>query len=176
MIVIGYQTLEDKDNIDYVEEFGPFECKRNNAWLGFGYYFWDTNIDWAKRWGENSYERIGLNFIIGSCKIDISTNCFDLHGNVSHQLDLIECYTILKEQGVKESKLRISSLIDFLKKNAIFDYDSIRAADFPNNIEKIFFAKKEFTYINQRVQICVINKKNVISSPFKVVYPEKYVN
>lgn len=33
-----YQTVEDRDNPDYVLENGPFKCI-SNAWLGDGYYF-----------------------------------------------------------------------------------------------------------------------------------------
>ena len=40
---IIYQTVEDRGNPDYVEQHGPFICTNKNAWLGEGYYFWDTN-------------------------------------------------------------------------------------------------------------------------------------
>ncbi len=33
---------------------------------------------------------------------------------------------------------------------------------------------KEYMMINQRVQICVIKKKDVLLRSFEVVYPEKY--
>ena len=39
-----YQTLEDRDNYDEVEECGPFPCCSSNAWLGKGCYFWDDEI------------------------------------------------------------------------------------------------------------------------------------
>ena len=47
MVVEGYQTLEDKDNLDEVELDGPFPCRHKGAWLGFGSYLWDTRVDWA---------------------------------------------------------------------------------------------------------------------------------
>ncbi|MBK9689303.1 MAG: hypothetical protein IPO65_16695 [Saprospiraceae bacterium] len=46
-----YQTLENRGNQDYVENNGPFLCSRNNAWLGNGYYFWDSFIENAHWWG-----------------------------------------------------------------------------------------------------------------------------
>ena len=52
-----YQTLEDRSNIDYVEENGPFICRRNSAWLGIGYYYWDTFVDNAHLWGEKIYKK-----------------------------------------------------------------------------------------------------------------------
>lgn len=50
-----YQTLEDRQNYDDVEEHGPYFCCARDAngipkngvkepWLGEGYYFWDTRI------------------------------------------------------------------------------------------------------------------------------------
>lgn len=36
---IIYQTVEDRENPDYVEQHGPFICTNKNAWLGEGYYF-----------------------------------------------------------------------------------------------------------------------------------------
>ena len=36
----------------------PIICKRDNAWLGVGYYFWDEEVD-AIHWGHNSKRRTG---------------------------------------------------------------------------------------------------------------------
>ena len=49
---ILYQTVDDRRNIKYVLENAPFKCTRNDAWLGEGYYFWDTFINFAHWWGE----------------------------------------------------------------------------------------------------------------------------
>ena len=35
----AYQTLENRNNPDKIEEQGPFLCSHKNAWLGKGYYF-----------------------------------------------------------------------------------------------------------------------------------------
>ncbi len=45
------------------------------------------------------------------------------------------------------------------------------------NILKLHFksGKGEYMIINQRVQICVIEKKEVLLRPFSVIYPEKYL-
>ena len=59
MIVTGYQTLEDRDNIDHVETVGPFPCSRGDAWLSNGCYLWDTNMKWAIEWGQNSFGKKG---------------------------------------------------------------------------------------------------------------------
>ena len=48
-----YQTLEDRQNYEEVEQHGPYFCSvtypngilkkgSKQPWLGSGYYFWDT--------------------------------------------------------------------------------------------------------------------------------------
>ena len=48
----AYQTLENRNNPDKIEEQGPFLCSHKNAWLGKGYYFWDSFIENAHWWGQ----------------------------------------------------------------------------------------------------------------------------
>ena len=179
MIVKAYQTLEDKDNIDHIETEGPFECKRTGAWLGFGYYFWDTNMDWAIAWGENSYANIGKEFVVAECKLDLTDNCFDLVGNIQHQIDLKEVIEVMiRAKKIKSSdEAIVPNIILFMREKGIFPYKTIRAADMHRNVIKLYFktGKGEYMVINQRVQICVIEKKGVLLRPFSVVYPENYL-
>lgn len=177
MIITAYQTLEDRDNIDEIEMDGPYKCTRSNAWLGHGYYFWDTNMDWAIGWGVTSFNKREMEFVIARCKLDL-TNCFDLVGNVQHQFDLMECIRVFKT-SVKGSTRReplIPELIEFLKRNNLFPYNSIRSSDNPDS-RTVFYVsgRNNFVVVNQRVQVCVIDKRNVLLRPFKVVYPEKYL-
>lgn len=180
-MVDAYQTLEDRDNIDHVEASGPFPCTRSDAWLGFGYYFWDTNMDWAKEWGINSFERKGKQYIIGKCVVDITNQCFDLIGSVAHQMELMDVLETMKESGkFKHNHRRIlPNIIEYMKRKGIFHYKSIRAGDVTNKVVKLHFSKREekreYMLINQRVQICVIERKDVVLPPFTVVYPEIYL-
>lgn len=179
-MVKGFQTLEDQDNIDEVETLGPFICTRSDAWLGHGYYLWDTNIQWAKDWGYHSYTKNDKEFIIASCMINIE-NCFDLFGSVAHQMELISAFEAFNESNkLKHNHRRIlPNIIQYLKKKGIFEYKSIRACDNTNKIIKLHFSKnherEEYMLINQRVQICVIERKDVILRPFTVIFPEKYI-
>ena len=179
MIVEAFQTLEDLDNIDHIETEGPFECKRSGAWLGFGYYFWDTNMDWAIAWGINAYEKINKEYVIGRCKINLGLDCFDLVGNVQHQIDLREVIDVMiKSKKIKNTdEAIVPNVILFMKANNLFTFKSIRAADMHSKIVGLQFKKdkKEYMVINQRVQICVIEKKDVLLRPFSVIYPEKYL-
>lgn len=180
-MVDAFQTLEDKDNIDHVETSGPFKCTRPNAWLGDGYYFWDSNLEWAVEWGINGFEKKGKEFIIGKCIVDITNNCFDLFGSVFNQLELKEAMRVfIDSEKIKDNeRLILPNIIQYMRNKGIFKYKSIRAADITNKVIAFHFSKnefrKEFMEINQRVQICVIDKKDVVLPPFKVVYPEKYL-
>lgn len=172
MYIIGYQTLKDKDNIDEVESFGPYKCTAKNAWLGHGYYFWDTDIRWAHNWGESKYSKDG--YLILECQLDLSNKCFDIWGSVRCQLDLEESVSVMEEQieGFDKESVTIPEIIEFMKKQDVFNYNSIRSFDSPNPIVFKFQNNRyEFTVINQRVQICVLNKKEVIKSSPKVIFP-----
>lgn len=180
-MVDAYQTLEDRDNIDHVEASGPFICERPDAWLGTGYYFWDTNMEWAIEWGINSYEKKNKAFIIAKCKVDINNNCFDLLGSVFNQYELKEVMNaFIESEKVKDNqRLILPNIIQYMKNKGIFKYKSIRAADITNKVITFHFSKderkREFMEINQRVQICVIANKEVVLPPFTVIYPEIYI-
>ena len=174
MIVTGYQTLEDKDNNDEIETDGPFPCNRGNAWLGFGCYFWDSNIFWAHDWGKKSYESRRLKYVIGRCEITLGDSCYDLVGSVAHLLDFEQVFEVLKESPKFKGKtLIVANVIEYLKRKDIFKFKSIRAADVPNNTKKASFGGKwgESMVVNPRVQICVIEVQDIILPPFKVIYP-----
>jgi hypothetical protein len=59
-----YHTQEKWEN----KLLGPIPCKKNNAWLGFGYYFWEEEID-AIQWGHKSKKGTGY-FEIYQAEID----------------------------------------------------------------------------------------------------------
>ncbi|RRQ49801.1 hypothetical protein DZC72_04210 [Maribacter algicola] len=175
-IVTAYQTLEDRDNIDEIEFEGPFKCTRNNAWLGHGYYFWDTNIDWAMAWGKSCYLNKGKKFVIGRCQVNLSKDCFDLLGCVAHWQEFLEVINVFITSGkIKDSSQQtVPNIIMFMKRKGIFPYKSIRAADFHKNSIQLYFKEdqKEYMVVNQRVQICVIDIKEVLLHPFSVIYPD----
>ncbi len=115
MIIKAYQTLEDRDNIDYIETEGPFICDHKAAWLGTGYYFWDTNFEWALDWGEFAYTVFKKDFLITSCKIDLSQDCFDLYGDVKCNLAFVEVNEVLKASDKFKGKEppKVSEIIEY---------------------------------------------------------------
>lgn len=176
MKVIAYQTLENRGNIDEIEFAGPFDCTHKGAWLGRGSYFWDTNIKWAHEWGEIAYKKYKRDYLITETSIDLGYECFDLLGSVQCQEELLECINVMitskKIKNIQSAV--IPNIIQFMKEMRIFDYSSIRAADMYRGIKELHFKdnKTEFMVIGQRVQICVIKRKNVLLHPIRVVFPE----
>lgn len=176
MIVEAFQTLEDRDNIDQIELEGPFICKHSSAWLGVGYYLWDSNFDWAIDWGEIAHKKFGRDFLIMQCRVDLSKDCFDLVGNVNHQKVLLNLIDALNKSGkIKNNEDKtIPNLISYLQYKGLFEYKSIRASDFhEKRIIKLKFRtdRPEYMVLNERVQICVLTKKDVILRPISVIYP-----
>jgi hypothetical protein len=154
MIVTAYQTLEDRNNIEEIETNGPFKCTRSDAWLGHGYYFWDSNIKWAVEWGINSFKRRNRHYVIGKCKIDLSKSCFDLYGTVNHQQELRETIEVLKDSGKIKvgNRLVLPIILEFLKKEGLFPYKSIRIGDNYDPLPVYFGDRRgEFLLLNQRV-------------------------
>ena len=97
--MILYQTVEDRDNPEHIKSNSPFLCNRKDAWLGKGYYFWDTLIENAHWWGKTVYKNndyVVLKFLCDS----INIKCFDLHGNLEHLSYFNEVADILKKEGL----------------------------------------------------------------------------
>lgn len=175
MLTTGYHTLEDQDNVDYIEEQGPIKCATKAAWLGEGYYFWDANIEWAHGFGRSRYID---NYMIFEAEIVLNNETYDLYGNVSHKIEFKELYEALKNHSYfKGQELTVPKLIEYMKRKLDFPYNSIRAADNPKSQYTLSFGGKlrEFMYLNERVQICLITKKNLSSPSFRVIYPEDYI-
>ncbi len=172
--VRGYHTLKDKGNASQIELNGPIKCiLPSRAWLGLGYYFWDTEIKWAHQWGVQYGE-----YLIFEALLRIDGTTFDLFGNVSHINEFLECIKIIMAQKPKDSQeVLVPEVIEYIKAHTKFEtiYNSIRCADYPNSASIIRFRKDkpEETYLGgSRVQHCLLNKNNIVSQSFKVVYPE----
>lgn len=173
MLVFGYHTLQNRDNVDEIESSGPIRCTTKAAWLGHGYYFWDSDINWAHKFGRSRYHE---DYMIFEAEIAINQDTYDLYGNVRHKMEFREVCKLLKESGFIKNwdEVRVADVLEYLKRLSKFNYNSIRAADNPDNQNIISFGGKrgEFMYLNERVQICLVNKSNLSLSSFRAVYPE----
>lgn len=170
MQTTGYHTLQDRGNPREIELEGPKYCYRNDAWLGRGYYFWDTDITWAHRWKKSDNK----GYMICEAQLLIDQNTFDLLGNVAHQKRFQACAEAMSVQF--KTEVTVAQVIEYLRKYSDFDYNSIRASDDPNPYSFSFDKKRtERLILNKRVQICLIDKTNLILNSFRVIFPERYL-
>src|ERR1035437_8330713 len=86
-LTIGYHTVEDREDPQFVEDNAPFKCKSENAWVSDGYYFWEKDIKRAHDWGIHACGP--QNYIIAKVKLFL-TNLFDLIGDREHQEEIQE--------------------------------------------------------------------------------------
>lgn len=175
---ILYQTVEDRNNPDYVEQHGPFRCTNKKAWLGYGYYFWDTFIDLAHRWGKLNYRANGYIICQSSCDKD-TDNVYDLVGKpeLFYEIELIA--SIIKQRNRVE-RIYLPEVIELLKQKTSFlqRYKAIRVnpiGSFTNNDFRYYFNDKNNAFIDIRpaIQFCIFDK-SFLKSEYHIVYPEAY--
>ncbi len=176
-----YQTLEYRNNNDYIEKDGPFPCTHSNAWLGDGYYFWDTFINHAHLWGMNSYKQNG--YVICKSIIDLQNlNIFDLD-SPQHLLVIKEVRDILKSKYPNET-ITVPYIINYLKDNvAEFNYNAVRARgitenNFNNSKRFIKYnpQKRSFLDLTPQIQICILDKKVIGENNFKIIHEKPSIS
>lgn len=175
-----YQTLEDRQNYEEVEEHGPYFCCARHAngilksgvkepWLGEGYYFWDTRIADAQWWGDTVYNKKG--YIICHTKYNQhSPLLYDIVGDVKLFDEFIECAELIK------TKLNIETIsfpvvLTYMRKLPDFDYKAIRVWPHPYTVEKTvvrFPGDKLVLSKADKIQICFFDK-TLLNNPFKIV-------
>lgn len=171
------QTVEDKDNPDFVEANGPFLCE-HNAWLGRGYYFWDRFYEIAQWWGESHYRG---GYMICSAISDFEDGeILDLVGSTADMYYFRKsCETI--EQFYVEKNITISFSIEYMKQNGCFDYKAIRAHSIDCGEGDRYFRRpfrdnqKNNAYLNlmPAIQLCIYEKTCVKN--YHIIYPENYI-
>lgn len=174
---ILYQTVEDRDNPDYVEQYGPFKCTNKNAWLGHGYYFWDTFISLAHWWGE-IYKENGYIICQSSCNDDMSV-VYDLVGKPELFNEIEQVASIIKANN-KTDTVFVPEIIEYLKQKTSFlnRYKAIRVnplCTLPNQEFRFKFNNINRAYIDTRpaIQFCILDK-SILNSKYRIVYPETY--
>lgn len=174
---ILYQTVEDRNNPDYIEQHGPFLCTNKTAWLGHGYYFWDTFISLAHWWGEN-YEENGYMICQSSCNGNMEF-VYDLVGKPELFEEIEAIASIIKKNNNVEV-VYVPEIIEYLKRKTSFleKYKAIRVnpiCTLPNIDFRYKFNNKNRAFIDTRpaIQFCILNK-NFFNSQYRIVYPEAY--
>ena len=169
----AYQTLENRNNPDQIEEQGPFLCNRKSAWLGEGYYFWDSFIENAHWWGLEGYKN---NYVICESTFELDEDkCFNLVDNPEH----LKLFEFTKKALIEQQihNLIVPRVIEFLKQRENFKYEAIRANGINSKNEyRTSFVINGHQYLESfpAIQICFLTKNALNRKGFKIVYPEEY--
>lgn len=188
-ITFIYQTLESRDLI-HVKKNGPFPCDWKNAWLGDGFYFWDSHIELAHWWGRIRYTEKLKNYLVTKGEIVLDETCWDLHGNGNCRIEFYEAINELKRLHLFKPKVTsVPHVISFLKGKVFFEkFQSIRilgsnsikkASLFKTNrMWKMFFEDNLPGYyeLYPPVQICLFVKNAHSFSNYEIVYPENQIS
>lgn len=175
-----FHTLEDRDNPDELELNAPYKCKRADAWLGEGYYFWEACVNIAHWWGKKSYKSEGYVILKFTCD-DYNNGdwrCLDLHGNTERIEMFREILNILKDKF--GGYFTVSRVIEYLKKRTDFlkRFEGIRVSgiNIKSQTERVSFVegKKWYLDLYPPIQICLFRKDSLNLSTGEIIYPEKY--
>ena len=176
MTIKIYQTLEDRNNPQEIVSDGPFGCKRSDAWLGNGFYFWENYFEHAKWWGSKGCND---NYVICSAFYDNNESfCFNLIDNYEHLEFLEELNLAVKAK--RRKPVYIPQLIELLKRQGLFKYDAIRAPSLEAISDPLYVKykpkHKARIFLRPLNQVCFIKKKNRLNlRDYKIVYPSHYV-
>lgn len=177
-----YQTLEDRNNVDYVEANGPFLGDVRERWLGKGYYYWDSIIDAAHYWGYVSYKLNGKNYIIAKTELNIPQD---------RLLNLLEPEQIIMFSKWMDSFAQTFPDVDVTVEKVITHAENIMGTAFPYIAIKAEFRNsfknrgyqariypnrggKAYLDLKPPVQICIRDKSIIGADNFKVIYPIEY--
>ena len=170
----AYQTLENRNNPDKIEEQGPFLCSHKNAWLGKGYYFWDSFIENAHWWGREGYKS---NYVICESTFELDEDkCFNLIDNLDHLKSFQFAKLSLQEKQIHNNPV-VPRVIELLKQQKSFKYEAIRAngINSKNENRTPFKANRpQYLELSPAIQICFLTKEALNRKDFKIVYPEEY--
>jgi hypothetical protein len=178
-----YQTLEDRDSdIDQLENEGPYKCRWENAWLGHGYYFWDTFINNAHWWAVEG-RHYGDDYIICEAICDFNdSDCCDLVGNTLHIIQFQQCYDRMIAEGLVNETTTVSRMITFMRNEGIFNFDAIRVCGLKSRKVTSTFHfgvifehdKAHYLDLYPPYQICFYRRDSLNLRNYRVVHPEKY--
>ncbi len=162
-----YQTIADRGN----QEYTPIYCEAADAWLGYGYYFWDSELEDAHWWGQIHYDNF---YVICESEYDYaSLEYFDLLGNTTHRKYF---FTFAKALFRKYNKTyTVGECIELLKRiDSSFKYKAIRALPevTDSKVFQICFDPSARFYLSDktRIQMCVIDVSFLLDGYYSPIY------
>jgi hypothetical protein len=159
---------------EYVLQEGPFysaydETTRQTPFLGSGYYFWDDNLEMARKWGRIHYEN---NYFVieADCRIP-SELVLDLVGNRTDLRFFCQCLEMFKAYGHARECWSVSQIIEFMKKLSVssknfqgmFPFQAIRAVD--HSAREAAHEKIKFSHEKERGQYMLTNPRILVCFP-----------
>lgn len=175
-----YQTLEDRNNPNDVEQNGPFICAEKNAWLGAGYYFWDTFVENAHWWGKEVHASKGYVICKASYVFDVA-KCWDLT-SIDGIVEFKKAVSIMSQNGLKTEY--VVRIIEHLKTSGLFVWEAVRASPIGSRAShsgynnRVLFREGRNAHLElcPPVQICFYSKTALNLSRLKIIYPDAYVD
>jgi hypothetical protein len=173
---VGHHTCSNKNGKAFVEKNAPFRAVHDqeggsHQFLGSGYYFWDDNEDVAHHWGNMHYR--GAYFVLAARISTPNILLLDLVGNRQDMKYLRDVVEMFRDEIFPNKEPAIGSVLEFLQKingqegyAGIFPFKVIRAVDSSSNNPKFqspmkfVGTKSNFTMLNPRIIICLIEKKS----------------
>ncbi|MBR5404159.1 MAG: hypothetical protein IK113_08065 [Bacteroidales bacterium] len=176
-----YQTIADKGTPKDILTNGPYRCVRN-PWLGNGYYFWDSFLPLAHWWGRQGYHG---QYVITKIIFDYNPDdIFDLVGNTDHIQQFEEYEKLLQEDPCFHGDFTVGQILEHMKRHTSFPFKAIRAEGRrsinyfkePDMKRQLLFRVDKDSYLDllPPIQICFINKQDIINETYSIVYPENY--
>lgn len=184
VVKVVYQTLEDRDNPDQIEREGPFKCENRNAWLGFGYYFWESFLENAHWWGKecNNYKN---GYVICKASYDFNEKlCFNLIDNPEHIQNFKNTIELMKEKGLFSNRTTVSRVISYLKDTLkIFPFDATRVFGIhsKNKTSEYSFvlpfkpSGNQYLDLTPAIQVCFYSKQGLNLRNYHIIFPDKYI-
>lgn len=157
--MIYYHTQEDRG--EKLTE--PILCKKNNAWLGEAYYFWENEED-AIFWGIEVKNKTGK-YDVYKAEIPLD-DVLDTVFNRDHYYFWVKQIEKAAEKITKRTGFNptINEINDFFKDKNIFrDFDGILFQDISKN--PVHYIVHEFQY-KKRIQLALYDKTKMINFTF----------
>jgi hypothetical protein len=177
-----YQTLQNWGNPQLILQEGPFICTSDDAWMGDGYYFWDTFKELAHWWGESQHNN---NYIIcgGICDFDPKL-CLDLHGEPEDIALVSALHQVMIDENLVTDNFTLNELITYMRQIGLFHYTAIRMSvvgSFTPRVWNKYIVRmhikkddKRFIDFLPPIQICFYEKDCMNLTEFGIFYPDHY--
>lgn len=175
---IGHHACKKDGGKEFVLTNAPFLSPNTGKvpFLGVGYYFWDFDLDQAKKWGHDHYRD---EFYIISADLHLPEDALlDLAGNRQQMVWFSALLKRFERKGLKAGEWKLGEFIEFMREfrkvtYAAFPFEIIRAQDFlPQNINfSIHFNElPNYTNLNPRFVICFFQKNEVYLQNKRVIF------